>query len=294
MRTNKLILGTVQMGLNYGVNNSKGKIEKEEADKIFKSAYESGITLLDTAEAYGNAHQIIGDFHALNPEIRFKVITKVPPIERLTNVEDKIEHYLKVMNISQLEGFMFHSFESYKDNQEIISKLSSLKKEGLLKQIGVSVYTNDELQTLLSDGEIELIQMPFNLLDNFGLRGKLMKEAKKKGKTIHTRSTFLQGLFFKDLNDNHPVVKALKQELCEIYKLSESMGVSIATLALAYCNQQTCIDQVLIGVDSVDQLRINLYASNCYLPENAIQIINQININNIKLLNPSLWGDLIN
>lgn len=293
MTTNKLILGTVQMGLNYGINNSKGKINLNEAYGIFEKAYESGIIILDTAESYGNAHQIIGDFHALNPEIRFKVITKVPPFERIGNIEVKIEQYLTEMNINQLEGFMFHSFKSYKENQKIISKLSLLKKKGLVKHIGVSIYTNDELETLLFDDKIELIQMPFNLLDNFSLRGKLMQEAKRKGKIIHTRSAFLQGLFFKGLKDKHPVVQALKQQLTEINKISESKGISIATLALAYCKQQTCIDQVLIGVDSIDQLLINLEANNCQLHENTVHLINKINIKNISLLNPSLWGNLI-
>ena len=63
----KLILGTVQMGLDYGVNNSSGKISNKESFEILSLAFSNGINILDTAEVYGNSHQIIGDFHYNNP-----------------------------------------------------------------------------------------------------------------------------------------------------------------------------------------------------------------------------------
>ena len=69
----KFILGTVQMGLDYGINNSIGKISVEESFKILLKAYLSGITTLDTAEVYGEAHQLIGDFHRSHPEFKFQI-----------------------------------------------------------------------------------------------------------------------------------------------------------------------------------------------------------------------------
>ena len=64
---NKLILGTVQMGLPYGINNSTGKVSLEDSLEILDYAFENGIKTLDTAEAYGNAHEVIGIFHHHNP-----------------------------------------------------------------------------------------------------------------------------------------------------------------------------------------------------------------------------------
>ena len=75
---NKLILGTVQFGLKYGINNTIGKLKKDEVLSLMKVAYNSGIRILDTAEAYGNAHQLIGDFHNKNDNLKFKIITKFP------------------------------------------------------------------------------------------------------------------------------------------------------------------------------------------------------------------------
>lgn len=290
MINKKIILGTVQMGLLYGINNTTGKVTLGESQKILSKAFREGIRVLDTAEAYGNAHQVIGDFHRANPDKIFKIITKIPPSDKLIDIEDKIAQYLYELNVNHIEGLMFHSFQSYKNYKESLTKLTKLKNDSFFKLLGVSIYTNDELQELIDDDEIDLIQLPFNLLDNFAKRGELMIEANRKGKTIHTRSAFLQGLFFKSPFDKHPVVQALQQQLIKIQEIAHEQGVSITSLALGYCLAQSCIDQVIIGVDSLKQLDSNLEASIYQIDKDVIKIINEIQTDNTDLLNPSLWA----
>lgn len=149
MSINKLILGTVQMGLSYGINNPHGKIKDEEGYEILKMAFESGIRFLDSAETYGNAHQVIGDFHTQNPTYKFKLITKIPPLDKIDNIDNKIEQYLQELNVNELECLMFHSFKSYKNNHNIIPRLEELKEKGQINHYGVSIYTNDELKELI-------------------------------------------------------------------------------------------------------------------------------------------------
>lgn len=285
----KLILGTVQFGLDYGINNSVGKVPIDESQKILCKAFQEGIRVIDTAEVYGNAHQVIGDFHRANPDMKFSIITKVSPSDNLSSVEDKINQYLVELNVNILEGFMFHSFQSYLDHKVILPKLLKLKDNGLIKHLGVSVYTNNEFEALIKDDGIDLIQLPFNLLDNYFLRGELMLEAKRKGKTIHTRSAFLQGLFFKNPIDKLPIVQALQPQLLKIHEIAKECEVSVASLALNYCLQQSNIDYVLIGVDSLKQLEVNLNALNFKIDKKIINIINQIYTEDTDLLNPSLW-----
>ena len=56
----KLILGTVQLGVDYGINNEIGKPSIADALSILEYAYKKKIRFLDTAEAYGDAQKIIG------------------------------------------------------------------------------------------------------------------------------------------------------------------------------------------------------------------------------------------
>ncbi len=285
----KLILGTVQMGLNYGINNNSGKISFENSCAILLKAFELGIETLDTAEAYGDAHKIIGDFHKLNPIKKFKIITKIPHGFNLDNIEIKVEQYLKDLEIETIDVLMFHSYETYLENNKNIDKFERLINKGFIKSIGVSVYTNEQIESLLADKIITVVQLPFNMLDNINKRGKIIEKLKLSGKEVHTRSAFLQGLFFKETNDLSSFFYPLKVDLEKLKKLSEKYNVSISKMALAYSLNQNNIDQVLIGIDSKKQLEDNFLAFQYQLDAKLISEINTINIVNNELLNPALW-----
>ena len=284
----KFILGTVQMGVNYGVNNTTGKISLKESHAILEYAFDNGITILDSAEAYGNAHEVIGSFHKKQPNKLFEVITKLPH-QFDANINDKVNTYLKDLQVSQLHALLFHSFSSYKAHIDNFKVLVDLKSKGKIKFIGVSVYTNDEIEDVLLNDDVDIIQLPFNLFDNSNLRGDILAKAKAKGKMIHTRSALLQGLFFKDINSDHKTVQSLKTELTQLATISRLKNVPMAQLALNYCLQQDTIDNVLIGVDSRQQLEANIEALDHTIEQETINEINGLNVSNINLLNPSLW-----
>ena len=284
----KLILGTVQMGLTYGINNTKGKISLDNSLEILEYAFDNGIETLDSAESYGNAHQVIGIFHNKRPTKKFKVITKLP--HRINeDIVKKVDRYLNELNITQLDTLMFHSYASYEDNIENLDVLKKLKSKNKIKNLGVSVYTNNEIDKVILNEDVNVIQVPFNLLDNINLRNDILKKAKSKGKIIHTRSALLQGLFFKDKNDSNMIVQNLKNELTLLSDISKRDNVSISELALSYCLNQKTIDNVLIGVDSMNQLINNIKTVNYSLKQKTIDSINSIKVQNLDLLNPSLW-----
>ena len=287
---NKLILGTVQFGLKYGINNSIGKLKKDEVLSLMKFAYNSGIRILDTAEAYGNAHKLIGDFHNKNDNLKFKIITKFPHKIKLSLIGTKIIEYLDLLHVKTLDIIMFHSFESFQSNYKALNSLNELKSNGLINNVGVSVYTNAQLESLLNEDLITVVQLPFNLLDNSNVRGDLINRLKEKGKIIHTRSAFLQGLFFKSTNDKNPIVQELKTELELLNQISIGSNCSMEELALSYCINQKNIDNVIIGVDSISQLNANIKASGFQIKENALKTINGIVVKDLELLNPSLWN----
>jgi len=288
--SNKLILGTVQFGLKYGINNTIGKPKKNEVLNLLKVAYGSGIRVLDTAEAYGNAHQLIGNYHKKQDNFKFKIITKFPHDIKHNLIKSKVLDYLDLMNVNTLDVMMFHSFDSFQSNYNSLNTLNELKSDGLINNIGVSVYTNAQLESLLNEDLITVVQLPFNLLDNFSVRGDLINKLKEKGKIIHTRSAFLQGLFFKQANDNNIIVRKLNNELILLHNIKSKLNCSMEELALSYCINQELVDNVIIGVDSMDQLNSNLKAITYKLPLEDQTDIDRINVKNLELLNPSLWN----
>ena len=285
----KIVLGTVQFGTDYGINNTTGKPNQETINKILNTAYRSGIHTLDTAEAYGNAHEVIGRFHRDYPENIFSVITKLP--HRINeDLNQKIDKYLNELNVNKLHGLLFHSYQTYKDNKQSMELLNTYKNNGKVEYLGVSVYTNEQIEDVIEDQYVDIIQIPFNLFDNSNLRREVLNKAKSKGKIIHTRSAFLQGLFFMPLNTENRVVQLLAKELNYIRGLSLNSDIHLNKIALNYCLQQANIDNILIGIDNLDQLNQNLADADCSLPDELIAEINSIHIKDIDLLNPSLWN----
>jgi aryl-alcohol dehydrogenase-like predicted oxidoreductase len=286
----KLILGTVQFGLNYGVNNSAGKPSKENIKSILDSAYNSGIQLLDTAEAYGDSQNKIGEYHN-NSTNKFNVITKFSSNTEgfSLNIIERVYNNLKILDVDKLYCYMFHSFDDFNKYFEKYRKdLLTLKKDGIINNIGVSLYSNDELESVLKFNEITLVQLPFNLLDNNNKRGNILKKAKAKGIEIHTRSVFLQGLFFKNTSKLTIRIKPLGSYLNSLNDLCDE-DYKMNDLALNYvCNQKN-IDKVLIGVDNVQQLESNILSEKKYIQEELTKKIEAIDVKETELLNPSNW-----
>ena len=286
----KLILGTVQFGLDYGVNNTTGKPSKLNIRSILDSAYNSGIQLLDTAEGYGDSQIKIGEYHN-NSINKFKIITKFSSNAEgfSSNIIERVHNNLKILDVDKLYCYMFHSFDDFKKYFEKYRKdLLILKRDGIINNIGVSLYSNDELESVLKFNEITLVQLPFNLLDNNNKRGNIIKKAKVKGIEIHTRSTFLQGLFFKNTSEFTFNIKPLEPYMNLLNNLCDE-DYKINDLALNYvCNQKN-IDKVLIGVDNVQQLESNILSEKKHIEKELTNNIEVIDVKETKLLNPSNW-----
>jgi len=274
----KLILGTVQFGLQYGVN-SAGRPSEEAVKSILAAAAKGDIDTLDTSSAYGNSEEILGE--CTTPEEGFKIVSKYPKGE--TSVGEMFNSSLRRLKFNKLYGYLLHHFEVYKNNPKIWDEFVALKETGKVQKIGFSLYTPEELQFILDNNSpFDLIQVPFNIFDKKFL--PLIKEVHEKGVEIHVRSTFLQGLFFKDRDALPEKLKPLKKYLLQLDEFSKRSGLSISEIALNYNLQNPCIDGVLIGVDNVEQLKTNLAS----VKDTPIDI--EIEVKEQELLNPVNWN----
>ncbi len=274
----KLVLGTVQFGLQYGVN-SAGRPSEGAVKNILAEAAKGGISTLDTSSAYGNSEEILGE--CITPDEGFKIVSKYPKGE--TPVAEMFNSSLNRLKVKQLYGYLLHHFEVYKNNPKIWEEFVALKESGKVQKIGFSLYSPEELELILDKkSQFDLIQVPFNIFDKKFL--PLMKEVHEKGIEIHVRSTFLQGLFFKDREKLPERLKPMKKYLLQLDDYSKSTGLSISEIALNYNLQNPYIDGVLIGVDNVEQLKMNLSS----VKDTPIDI--EIEVKEKELLNPVNWN----
>jgi aryl-alcohol dehydrogenase-like predicted oxidoreductase len=285
---NKLILGTVQFGISYGINNFIGLPSENTVHAILNKAYTSGITLLDTAAAYGLAENRIGSYHALNPNQHFVINTKFSKDTSITWL-DSLVNSIQSMKIERIDTIMFHSFEAYQNNKSDLKKIYAIGFPVYFKRIGVSLYTNEELEALLEDDLVTVVQLPFNLLDNQLKRGSIIERLRERKKEIHTRSCFLQGLFFMDEAKIPEKIASVKPFLRELKRIADENEIDMGHLALQYALSKDYIDRVLIGVETIQQLEKNISWAEEKIDSEILNQVDLIDVIALETLNPSQW-----
>lgn len=281
----RIVLGTVQLGLDYGINNSNGKPSQQQSYQILQQAQASGIELLDSAEAYGDSLSVVGSFMR-SASGGFKIISKF--ISDQTPLSTKVNKTLEQVNSQSLYAYLYHRFDDYVSGiykQQFLQ----LKKQGKIERIGVSIYGLDQLKKVVQDPTIEVIQVPLNVFDVEDQKADLLEDAKHKGKEIHIRSVFLQGLFFKDPRTLTGNLVSMRQPLHDLALIVKDYDLDIRTVCLSFALTQTFVDRVIIGVDSKEQLIENLKSGHATLPAGLIEQIKKIQLLDKSLLNPSTW-----
>ena len=284
-KTNKLIIGTAQFGMIYGIINASGQVTPEAVNQILDEAGDAGVKLIDTAYGYGNSEDVLGDSPALHNH-QFRIVSKYAK-SKLSPIE-QYQASLKRLKVEKLYAYMVHSFQTYKDNPEIWPDLERLKSEGQVDRIGFSLYSPNELAFILdNDIEVNIIQVPYNILDRqFEDWFPILKE---KGIEVHTRSAFLQGLFFKDRNRFEGKVTPLAKYVSQIQDYCQEHQIEVQDLALGYVLSSKA-DGVLIGVDSIEQLRKNIQSAERDITPSDIDFIRSVVVEENELLSPVNWN----
>jgi aryl-alcohol dehydrogenase-like predicted oxidoreductase len=284
--TSKIILGTVQFGLDYGINNIAGKPSREQVFMMLEYAAKHGIELLDTADAYGTATDLLGEFNSVHSGL-FSINTKFKGKQE--SLSEQLSNSIDLLNLKAINTYFFHSYTDFINYPKLLQELVILKQNNLIGKIGISVYYNSEFITAINIPEVDVIQFPFNLLDNRFQRGELIELAKIKSKELQVRSVFMQGLFFKSLTDLPSKLKPLLPYLERIHEITETAKVSTEQLALSYALQQSEIENVIIGVDTVEQLKKNIEMLKIKISDEIIDEVNKINVKETELLYPKNW-----
>jgi spore coat polysaccharide biosynthesis protein SpsF len=276
----KIALGSAQFGMDYGINNKRGKIPKEEVFKILKKSKEYKIDIIDTAIDYGESEQVIGEFKDRH---KFKIITK----GNVANVEES----LKNLKVKKIYGYLIHHFEDFKSNNEIWQDLKEKKEDGKIEKIGFSLYYPTELEYLLKNKIIpDLVQVPYNIFDR--RFEYLFNELKDLNVEIYVRSIFLQGLVFKK-EFEFGFIK-IKEKIDLLNTLSKRTGVPISIICINAVLLNENIDYAVLGVNGIQNFEENLnYLNYSELVKNYLEDLNKLREDDKNLIIPSNWEKII-
>ncbi len=196
MKYRNISLGAAQFGSKYGITN-KTQLSFDQIRKILKIANKKKITSIDSAYNYGDAEIKLGKIGIK----KWKVSSKFPQIPKNYDpglwINKCISKTLDRLKINQLETLFIHDFTNYRSfnyYKKIFNSMELLKTQGLIKKIGISIYSPLIVNKLTSDFKIDVIQSPANIFDQRIFNKKIQTVIKKNNIELEIRSIFLQGL----------------------------------------------------------------------------------------------------
>jgi aryl-alcohol dehydrogenase-like predicted oxidoreductase len=282
----KLVLGSAQFGRNYGLVNGK-KIKISDILKIETLALEKKIKFIDTSINYGDSEKIIGKskLRRLNIVTKFKLPNKKVDIKYW--VEKNIQSSLKRLNNNKIYGLLVHDINDLlkKNGRYYLNCLLNLKKRGIVKNLGLSVYSPEDLSIIWKFWKPDIVQVPFNVLDNRFLVSNWFTKLKKNKTKIFVRSCFLQGL----LISNYKSIKKLKKNKKILDKFTTwclDNNISRIKASLHFVKKYKLIDYLIIGFNSYDQLKEIIKIFN----QRTVEIPTLFSCNKLSLIDPRRWS----
>lgn len=282
----KIVLGTAQFGMEYGINNKTGKLRRPDIFEILKECVDSGIEFVDTAYSYGQAERILGEFNRNN---RLKIISKLSecPYEK---ADDIFIGSLARSGADSFYGYLIHNFQFYKNEPRLWEKLQEFKSSGRARNIGFSLYFPSDLDVIFEKGlKVDMIQIPFNIFDQ--RFESYFPEIKKRKIDICARSVFLQGLFFKPAAELDGHFDSIKGKIEQLNELSVNLNLPISAMCFDFVFMNKYIDKVVVGVDNLEHLKDILRGvGRLQEVENAAEILYQFKEDNEKMILPFNWS----
>lgn len=296
-----LSLGTVQLGVNYGINNDAGKPDRTVAFQILDKALEEGITALDTAAGYGDSEEIIGEWlKTVDPAKRPFVMTKLPhtamghkDLDTLRKaVREGVEASKARLGLEQIPLLMLHNMDDYNGNEDNVTKVfEELKANGDILYSGISAYSHHDYAKLADSG-FDATQIPMNIFDWCQIENGGIEKLEKSGMMVFVRSVYMQGLVFKDPENPGAGMEFAVPTLRKFRNLCEKFGLEPATLAMSFVLSLPGVHSLVLGSEKVVQVEQNAALLNkvVQLTDEQIAEIRENFIDTPKqVLYPSLW-----
>ncbi|WP_295843710.1 aldo/keto reductase [Tardiphaga sp.] len=295
----RLALGTVQFGVDYGITNVGGRVAEDEVAAILALAAGAGIDLLDTAHLYGASEAVLG---AIPMGARFTIVTKTPKFgacgsaaEAVALLHSGFEQSLAQLARDRVGALLFHDADDLLGpwGYSLWQAMGALKAAGRTDKIGCSVYEGAQIDAALDRYPLDLVQLPYNVLDRRLDEGGQLTRLSAARIEVHARSIFLQGLLLQDPAAIPPSFGPLADAVRAIHVWGAQAGLTPLEAVLAATLREQRIDRLVLGVTRVSELRAILVALACGAgggidappPPPAPPI-------NARYLNPAHWNYL--
>ncbi len=302
----ELTLGTAQLGMEYGIANRAGQPGRALAIRMVRTAIAHGVNAVDTARAYDEAEEVLGEALQGAWRSRVEVITKLDPLDSLARdaaektvraaVDESVKCSCSALRVEKLSTLLLHRADHYRAwGGAAWRRLLEMRDEGTVGALGASVYDPHEALELLRDPAMQHLQIPMNVLDwRWKASGVDRALAERPEVVVHARSALLQGLLAGTATASWPESGGFDASSClrQLRKFAEEFGrESLTDLCLAYVRSQRWITSVVVGCETLEQVNENLrlFCQPKLTEEQCAEMERSLPRAPENLLNPSQW-----
>lgn len=292
-------LGTVQLGMDYGLGDHTAKPKKEYAFSLLDRAVDSGVNTLDTANNYGDSERVIGEWLKTRPASkRPMIVTKIGPFDHSSpevlraDIFSQTEKCRKTLGVDCIDILMVHSVEDYEQDPKLVREaFFEMKDRGIIRYTAISAYSYNDYKVIAESG-FDAVQIPINVFDHTQIENGGIQALADAGMAIFARSVFLQGLVFLTPETLDPRMDFCLPYLKRFTELCDEFGMSPAVLAASFVLSLPGITTLVLGCQTLEQID-----QNCALVDKVQRLTDEqmakirdafVNIDP-RVINPKLW-----
>lgn len=265
IEVSEIAFGGVEIGMPYGLNAAGNAAMPQETEsvRLLHTAVDKGINFFDTARLYGKSEEIMGKAFAGRRQ-DVVIATKcrhfrdsdgtLCPDSRLKQfIERSLQESLAALRTDYIDIYMLHEADAEILAHPLIADtLGGLKARGVIRATGASVYTPEETAQAVSSGNWDVIQLPFNLLNQS--HAASFENARKRGIGIVVRSVLMKGLLSDRGHDLHPALHEVEAFIGRYRAYTGGTYPDLPALAARFVLSFGEVSSVLVGIDKMEYL----------------------------------------
>ena len=303
LKISRFGIGTVQFGLDYGINNKTGQVSYSDVLNIFETALENGVNFLDTSRVYGTSEETIGKaLREIGAVDDFIPCTKLDISENYHEksdeavrgeVKNSLHQSLEALRIDTIPVYLLHrpAHRTFRDGL-IWDYLKEAATKGMIGRLGVSIADGpSEAIECFKDPAVEAIQIPYNVFDARWDKAGILAGAAERGIVVFNRSSYLKGLLLMEMDEVPEHVTESLSYKESLNQIAAEAGLDVKELVLRYVFSTSEITSTIIGIDSQAQFKENLRIYEKGPLEDALNQRIKATFWDIPeyVLNPFLW-----
>lgn len=260
----QLTLGTVALGIPYGVFEHQLQPSFKDALGLLDCAKGLGIHCFDTAREYGDAEMVLGRFQQEAASLSTVVSKFKLSKEALSDVQKAMQEArasiadsLQALQMQKLPICLFHMSSEFDVNQVkaiIPQVMKGLIAEGKIAYAGISVDHPLEIDCFLEETVFQVFQIPLNVLDQRLLQSPIWQKVIKTNKIVFARSVFLKGLLLQNIQQLTGNLKEAEPYLIQLETLAREADMSVKQFCISYIRDLKGVSSLIFGAETKKQV----------------------------------------